>query len=184
MAERKALSKKTRFEIFKRDGFTCQYCGATPPDVVLEIDHINPVVNGGSNDEMNLITSCFECNRGKGARQLGNVVPRPDADLKWLEAQQEIAELERYQKAKAKRDQAYYEVALGLQDTWCLAFNTDTVPKDQNLINLMQQIPPEIIEKAIYITALNQKISSSFNARYRYMCGVAWNLFKQGMYDG
>lgn len=40
------------------------------PDVVLEIDHINPVVNGGDNDIMNLVTSCFDCNRGKGKKKL------------------------------------------------------------------------------------------------------------------
>lgn len=72
MAEnkRKTISKKTRFEVFKRDNFTCQYCGRTAPDVVLEIDHINPVKNGGDNNIMNLITSCFDCNRGKGKRTL------------------------------------------------------------------------------------------------------------------
>lgn len=67
---RKTITKKVRFEVFKRDGFTCQYCGRMSPDVVLEIDHINPVNNGGTNDIMNLITSCFDCNRGKGKRKL------------------------------------------------------------------------------------------------------------------
>ena len=178
--DRKSLTKKQRFEIFKRDLFTCQYCGRTPPEIVLEIDHIVPVVNGGDNDETNLITACFDCNRGKGKRELGNISPRPDADLKWLEAQQEIVELERYQIAKKHRDQIYYEVALDLCDTWCSAFQTETCPKESILINLMQQIPPEYIEKAIYITALNQKISGTFTTRYKYMCGVAWNLLKQG----
>ena len=70
MAKRKSISKKLRFEVFKRDAFTCQYCGRTAPDVVLEVDHINPVANGGDNDLMNLITSCYECNRGKGKRLL------------------------------------------------------------------------------------------------------------------
>lgn len=69
---RKNLSKKIRFEVFKRDNFTCQYCGRTAPDVVLEVDHINPVNNGGDNDIMNLITSCFDCNRGKGKRKLSD----------------------------------------------------------------------------------------------------------------
>jgi len=41
--ERKAISKKLRFEVYKRDKFTCQYCGRKAPDVILEIDHINPV---------------------------------------------------------------------------------------------------------------------------------------------
>ena len=72
MSQRKAISKKTRFEVFKRDGFTCQYCGRSAPDVVLEVDHINPVNNGGDNNIMNLITSCFDCNRGKGKKKLSD----------------------------------------------------------------------------------------------------------------
>lgn len=68
--ERKPISKKLRFEVFKRDFFTCQYCGRMAPDVVLEIDHINPVKNRGTNSILNLITSCFDCNRGKGSKEL------------------------------------------------------------------------------------------------------------------
>jgi len=36
-----AISKRDRFEVFKRDKFTCQYCGKAAPDVVLHIDHIH-----------------------------------------------------------------------------------------------------------------------------------------------
>ena len=53
MAERKPLSKKIRFEVFKRDSFTCQYCGKSALDVVLELDHIKPVAKGGSNAKQN-----------------------------------------------------------------------------------------------------------------------------------
>lgn len=67
---RKAIPKKIRFEVFKRDSFTCQYCGRMAPDVVLEVDHINPVAHGGNDDIMNLVTSCFDCNRGKGKKKL------------------------------------------------------------------------------------------------------------------
>lgn len=67
---RKAISKKTRFEVFKRDAFRCQYCGEAAPDVVLHIDHIKPVKEGGDNDLTNLITSCSNCNLGKSAREL------------------------------------------------------------------------------------------------------------------
>jgi len=65
MAKRKNISKKIRFEVFKRDGFSCQYCGEKSPDVVLVIDHIMPVSKGGTNNILNLITSCFDCNSGK-----------------------------------------------------------------------------------------------------------------------
>lgn len=70
MAERKSLSKSVRFEVFKRDAFTCQYCGAKAPDVILEVDHIKPVYEGGTNEIVNLITSCRDCNRGKGKRRI------------------------------------------------------------------------------------------------------------------
>ena len=72
MGRRKGLTKKTRFEVFKRDSFTCQYYGKKAPDVILEVDHIEPASKGGTNDIMNLITSCFDCNRGKGGRKLSD----------------------------------------------------------------------------------------------------------------
>lgn len=65
--KRKSLSNKIRFEVFKRDSFTCQYCGRKSPDVILNVDHIKPVNDGGTNDLLNLITSCFDCNNGKRA---------------------------------------------------------------------------------------------------------------------
>jgi len=68
--KRKPISKALRFEVFKRDCFTCQYCGRKAPDVILEVDHIKPVAEGGKNTLLNLITSCKDCNRGKGKRLL------------------------------------------------------------------------------------------------------------------
>lgn len=69
-SKRKSLSKKIRFEVFKRDSFTCQYCGKSAPDVVLHVDHIIPVAEGGQNEILNLATSCFDCNMGKSYRKL------------------------------------------------------------------------------------------------------------------
>lgn len=75
MAEnkRKLISKKLRFEVFKRDYFTCQYCSSKPPKVPLEIDHITPVSKGGKNNIDNLITACFDCNRGKSNNELTSI---------------------------------------------------------------------------------------------------------------
>lgn len=60
------LSKRERFEVLRRDDFTCQYCGRKAPEVVLEVDHVFPVSCGGGNEMENLVTACRECNRGKG----------------------------------------------------------------------------------------------------------------------
>ena len=60
-----------RFRILERDNFRCQYCGRmAKDDVRLEIDHIKPRCEGGTNDDNNLITACYECNRSKGGEPL------------------------------------------------------------------------------------------------------------------
>jgi uncharacterized FlaG/YvyC family protein len=70
MTKRSGIPKNVRFGVFKRDLFTCQYCGRKSPEVVLELDHIKPVCKGGDNSVINLITSCFDCNRGKKGEAL------------------------------------------------------------------------------------------------------------------
>ena len=65
-----SVNPKLRFEVFKRDNFTCQYCGEKPPEVTLEVDHLIPVSKGGTDDQKNLITSCIECNRGKSNEEV------------------------------------------------------------------------------------------------------------------
>lgn len=61
----RTLSLRKRFFVLKRDGFTCKMCGANGLGVKLEVDHILPVAEGGSDFLDNLQTLCFECNRGK-----------------------------------------------------------------------------------------------------------------------
>lgn len=95
MSKRKPISKKIRFEVYKRDSFTCQYCGRKAPDVELEIDHIKPVAKGGDNDIMNLVTSCVDCNRGKRDRELSDnsVVEKQRSQLERLQARNEQLEM-------------------------------------------------------------------------------------------
>lgn len=93
---RRALSVRTRFEIFKRDSFTCQYCGRRSPDVVLECDHIIPVCDGGTDDPMNLVTSCWECNSGKSAVPLNEVMTGEDPHDKAILLLEKERQLEEY----------------------------------------------------------------------------------------
>jgi hypothetical protein len=95
VAKRKALSKKVRFEVFKRDSFKCQYCGHSAPDVVLEVDHIHPVAGGGTNDITNLVTACDSCNGGKSATPLSDdaAVKKSKAQLDQLQARREQIEM-------------------------------------------------------------------------------------------
>lgn len=70
--ERTAISVKMRFEVFKRDKFTCTYCGATAAQKLLHCDHVKPVAEGGKTTLLNLTTACVDCNLGKGARLLSD----------------------------------------------------------------------------------------------------------------
>lgn len=94
-AKRRGISKKTRFEVFKRDSFTCQYCGSSSPDVVLHVDHIKPVSKGGTNRITNLITSCLSCNLGKSATELSDdsVMKKKKQQLDILQERKEQLEL-------------------------------------------------------------------------------------------
>lgn len=67
-----SIGQRVRFEVFKRDRFTCQYCGRKAPDVVLHADHVTPRAAGGDDDILNLVTSCRECNLGKSDRLLSD----------------------------------------------------------------------------------------------------------------
>ncbi len=63
--KREYISGKLRWEIFKRDDFTCQFCGKTINQTLLHVDHILPVSKGGKSVVSNLQTLCEECNLRK-----------------------------------------------------------------------------------------------------------------------
>lgn len=65
---RKPMHAATRFNVWRRDGFRCAYCGrdAISESITLEVDHIVPVSEGGSDDLSNLATACKPCNWKKG----------------------------------------------------------------------------------------------------------------------
>lgn len=82
------VSKRLRYEVFRRDNYGCRYCGATAPDAKLTLDHVIPTVLGGPDTPKNLVTACSDCNSGKTSSN-------PDAplvedvtadDLRWAQA--------------------------------------------------------------------------------------------------
>lgn len=69
--KRHYLSRRLRWLILERDGHRCVYCGAGPINgAQLTIDHVIPVIDGGTDDPDNLVTACDECNEGKRDRPL------------------------------------------------------------------------------------------------------------------
>lgn len=115
---RSSLSKTIRFEVFKRDSFTCQYCGRKAPDVLLQIDHIEPIAKGGTNDLLNLTTACKECNSGKSDKRLSEtaVLDKQRAQLEELqERREQIDMMFQWQKGLLELQD---QVVARLQDIW------------------------------------------------------------------
>lgn len=176
---RKSSGKRLRFEVFKRDHFTCQYCGAQPPDAVLTLDHIEPVSRGGTDDIHNLITACERCNSGKSDKVLGDRAIRPDADLLYLETQQEIAELTRYQTALDEKRRVLGEIVASLQGVWADASGLDWAPGETLIRQLLSRYGTDVVEEAITDVAFkvgNGYISSIGERWVKYLYAVARNM--------
>lgn len=174
---RKPLSKKTRFEVFKRDGFKCQYCGAHPPNVLLHVDHINPVAKGGGNSMDNLITSCAPCNHGKGARELTDV-PASLADRAMLIRERE-AQIKGFNDAmqaqELRIEQEGWKIARTLtQDNDLATFKTADMASIKRFLKTLGYWPThEAAEKAAF------KFSRFSSKTFAYFCGICWSKIKE-----
>ena len=60
----------TRFNVFLRDRFTCQYCNGDFATSELTFDHVIPKSRGGRTSWQNVVTACSPCNLAKGSRLL------------------------------------------------------------------------------------------------------------------
>jgi len=173
---RKPISKKTRFEVFKRDSFTCQYCSSKPPNVPLEIDHIKPVCKGGTNHIDNLITACFDCNRGKAGNEL-SVIPQTLVDkieIKKIALQQ----YREFQKIIVK-EKKQIEFDINLIDEeysrhfpeWCLSESAKTSVK-----KFIKELGfSEVLDSME--TACSRDLNCNHTIKYFY--GICWNKIKE-----
>lgn len=182
-----AVTKRTRYEVLKRDNHTCRYCGASAPDATLTVDHVTPVALGGSDDPGNLVAACRNCNAGKSSTS-------PDAELvenvsqraiEWAAA---IAEYNQIQMADRKKRNAYVRRFEKAWDRWHYGPKNDRkpLPKPGDWKATIWQfyglgLPINELEDAVEIAGGNQMVD--IDRVFRYMCGVIWNKVK-AMQDG
>ena len=60
----------SRRNLYRRDNFTCQYCGSQPGTELLSIDHVVPRSRGGRSTWENCVLACLDCNKRKASRTL------------------------------------------------------------------------------------------------------------------
>lgn len=177
MGVRKAISKKTRFEVFKRDKFTCQYCGAHPPDVVLHVDHIVAVAAGGESDMDNYTTACQPCNAGKGARNLKSV-PQSLSD-KAAEVAEREAQLLGWHAVMAGRRDRIEDDMWDVAEALVPGSSTNGMKRDwtASIRRFNESLSkPAVLEAADIARA---KGFYSDNKTFRYFCGVCWNRLRE-----
>ncbi len=177
MTDRKAISKKTRFEIFKRDLFTCQYCGATPPSAILHIDHIHPVAKGGKNGRENLITACQTCNLGKGATTL-DAAPQGLAERAEEVKEREAQLAGYYEIFEAKRerieDEAWRVAEILSPGCTKRGFQTSNLTSIKQFLG---KLPFHTVLEAAEIAAAKATLPIQ---RFKYFCGVSWAMIREG----
>lgn len=174
MTARKSLSKKVRFDVFKRDVFTCQYCGSTPPSIVLEIDHIIPVSAGGDNCIDNLVASCFDCNRGKGALSL-DVSPESLTDKASLiaEKRDQLKAYEKLLKAnKASITRKVTKINNIFMDSCDRQFSDIF---KVSVRKFLEKLPFPEVEDSMEI-AISKDLDP--DNTIKYFCGICWTKIK------
>jgi 5-methylcytosine-specific restriction endonuclease McrA len=111
----------SRFNIFARDGNTCQYCHKKLPRTELNLDHVIPRSRGGMSTWENIVCSCHHCNRRKGGRtpdEAGMHLFRRPRRPEWTPFSSEMFSLRRYREWMpylSQVDSAYWNTEL-IQD--------------------------------------------------------------------
>lgn len=176
--KRKAFSKKDRFEVFKRDGFTCQYCGRKVPDTVLEVDHVIPVKENGGDGMDNLVTSCQDCNRGKSARLLTSLPPSlafKTEDLK--ERKKQMLAYADYLKTQEYMMSCQISQIEVIYSDCFKGWELTEGFKQRSLISFIKRLPLEEVQDAMRIAC--SKFRFQEQRAIKYFCGICWRKIRE-----
>lgn len=170
---RTALSKRLRFEIFKRDNHRCRYCGAGVIDSVLHVDHVVPFSKGGSDDPSNLVTACRDCNGGKSD------VPLEERKLKarfTSEEEREHAEqLREYLAVQREIAGVKREAEALVLERWQELMGEWPARLPGHLPRAVKGLGIESVIQAVEAVARKEDLRRDQD-RIRYFCGVLRNM--------
>lgn len=179
---RKPIPKRLRFEVLRRDNHACRYCGAAAPDVQLVVDHVVPVVLGGTNEPSNLVTACRDCNTGKSSSAPDSALVadvQQDA-LRWARAMSWATELQ------LEDGQRINDSIDLMDDEWSKWTYGDGRSGDRKGVPrpldwdvsvrtwLARGLVDGDLERIVDITMKARHVAHG--EKWRYACGVAWNM--------
>lgn len=187
-----AISKRLRYEVLRRDGYACHYCGAQAPEVKLVVDAVVPEALGGSHkDPANLITACDPCNNGKTSSS-------PDAPLvatvsedaiRWSHA---MAEAARRMQAELAGHREIYEQFDRWWSRWTCGRDELPIPRPDGWESsidsfLAASLPLDVLEWCVRKAMAS---AAAPDGKWKYMCGIAWKKVRElqetarGLADG
>jgi hypothetical protein len=178
------ISKRLRFEIFRRDNHACRYCGRSTPEVKLTIDHVTPVSLGGTNDPANLVTACADCNAGKTSMPAdAAIVEDVAADaLRWAKAMEIVADNRAVQRLDARER---YERFRTKWNSWTYKYCGEwrTIELPPNWRSTVDQFLDSGLEMADLHDLVDVAMGARTNDEWRYFCGCCWRRIKQAQED-
>lgn len=163
-----AVTKRTRYEVLRRDNHACRYCGAAAPDVKLTVDHVTPTALGGADAPSNLVAACANCNAGKASTNpdAALVADVRDDALRFAELTRQAYSV--LVERAGERDDYIEEFAqawdYNVPDGW-----RGSVGRWHSM-----GVPIELIlDAAERAQDIPRRFSGS--GRFSYMCGIVWN---------
>lgn len=168
-----AVTKALRFEILRRDKFTCTYCGATSAESALHVDHVIPASLGGEDTPDNLTTACVDCNAGKSSRIVDDqpVAPADERSRRWAAAMAQAAAEARGQ--STERD----SFAHRWREEW------DSWPYYAPLPSDWRETLYRFLDQGLTVEDLHELICSARSSlardEFRYFCGCCWTRLRQ-----
>lgn len=105
----------SRKNLFKRDKYTCQYCGVQPGPEELTMDHILPRSKGGVSSWENTVLACIECNKVKADKtpeEAGMRLRKVPRKPSWTKIMAQIHPRDRKESWEKFLSRAYWEVEL------------------------------------------------------------------------
>jgi hypothetical protein len=169
-----AVTKRTRFEVLRRDNHTCRYCGAAAPDATLTADHVTPVALGGTDDPSNLVTACRDCNAGKASTSPDATVVEDvrQLDMKWAGAIRRVAQ------ARARQQKKRDAYVAKFNDAWQVyRTNSGEVYRPDGWRHSIERfydlgVPIDEITHCASVALGNDRIRSGDT--FRYFAGCVW----------
>lgn len=176
-----AVTKRVRFEVLRRDNYTCRYCGAKAETSPLTVDHVVPVALGGGDDPSNLVAACADCNSGKTS----TVPDQPLVEdvsataLAWSQAMAKAAQ-ERSEARASEREDADRFRALWQHWVWTDASGAEhRFDLPASYANTVRSLLAAGLTFADFEDLIEVAMKAKARDPFRYFCGCCWNRIRK-----